>query len=713
MFLKNKTIILVIVCLVSILSLSFFKTVSGEAVVENGVPKCKSPYSEACGNGCSRNVTCGSKGEFRVTECKCNSTSSTAKPATCPVATVWNGSKCAGTAKGTKDETKDQDAVEGGGEKVASKDKKPNDPKTRQEANKATVGGGGSGGGSGSGTGAGGGATATAVVVTGGSCTQANKKACVSGFCCTTGLCSGDSTGSDCSTITATVPNNCTSAEVGQKKCFGSSARICQLRSETSGSNLLQWAETTGIICNVNQVPATSTATCVSGSAAIPEQPGKCLCSASGSIVNAGEACSATNTSDSMSICNANPNAGFSGVPNDTINGQLCNACAHRGNRTSASGKTWVCNDPSRGWEPVGRGGFSAGNQVTSTNQCTGLSLEQIQACIAQLGSQAAGLIPDFGSSENTDNTINQQGGSGATQQNGQESPDSTKGDTPIVVPDTSKDDEPTEIPDDLMFFDLVKKVNAQSLPDVINPSDLKRGVYKLKIPGYKEAQIKIAGEKVKMTYFEDLNADGIKQANEKLLDPKTFEISVSKVSDMSVYELNTGWNLIALDFISQSTATASKLAEAMNLQGVGVVQVSKYDSGNWIHSVFRINEVGNFEKYGTDFNLIPGEGYFVRTETSGFVELEGNHFESSVPINITRGWNLLSVQSKTNYTATTFINRCKAQGAACTTLSTFVNGGYQSVIESENKFFGNDFDLLNTKGYFVLNNSDRKTISP
>ncbi|KXK10214.1 MAG: hypothetical protein UZ20_WS6002000037, partial [candidate division WS6 bacterium OLB21] len=109
----------------------------------NGIPRCLSPYEEACGSNCKRNVTCGPNGEFRVSACNCQAQN---QP-TCPVATIWDGSVCKGTAKGTNDETKDTTPSSGGGEKVANKEKKPADPKTRQEANKVTVGGRGGGGG--------------------------------------------------------------------------------------------------------------------------------------------------------------------------------------------------------------------------------------------------------------------------------------------------------------------------------------------------------------------------------------------------------------------------------------------------------------------------------------------------------------------------------------------------------------------------------------
>lgn len=261
--------------------------------------------------------------------------------------------------------------------------------------------------------------------------------------------------------------------------------------------------------------------------------------------------------------------------------------------------------------------------------------------------------------------------------------------------------------------FSPVKKVYAQPIPDIIDPTELSKGTYQIVVPGYKNVQLAVLNNKVSIKYFGDKNSNGIKDSSEDYIDPKTFTISVSKLTDLTTYTINTGWNLIALNFVSKDFSKASDLIKEMNNQGVGAVQISKYDNGNWVHLVYRINEEGNAEVFGNDFNLVPGEGYFIRSIGNGVVVLKGQKFTSSVPLSLDIGWNLTAILSPIDYTANSFITKCIADGAGCTTISRFDSGVYDSVVKFDDKFFGNNFDIQDTEGYFVLNKGTSKIISP
>lgn len=818
---KIKVPLLVVIAVLGLSLIAFQAvTVRGDSYIDDqGKPRCRSAYSEGCGNGCTRDVTCGPNGEFRTSACKCTSPT---QP-TCPVATVWNGSKCAATAKGTKDETDDQDPVPNGGEMVAKKKGKPGDPITRVEGNKALAGPSGGGSGSGGSGGGGGGSAGPRNVDVGGKCTQGGVIECKSGFCCGAGLCSGTSNGSDCATLAAgsgSVPASCgTNDKSG--RCFGGKGYICD-------QDVDKWIPASSVTCEkgdaVDAVPEKCSP--ISGAAVACFNGKSYLCdSKSNTYVESPDAnaCGAGDQiNDINTYCANNQGKVFNNnLPNmGAGTGKSCTKCSDIGrSETNTAGQTYYCNDPRRGWElqkvdpvagaptnvfqcPVNNLGSCVTGLLTGTAQELGLIPEESPSaascnfddyncppvncadgniagakgpgtdavtctysrngktetivasrCVngqAQPGGEdvsnafCADVSNDASPQNNNNNNANATCNFGNVEcpkpscagvsvrfsSNGKQGKciyTLDKGGAsvePVYYNCNNGVPEKREVfPDALCagasLIDVVKnvfspaKVNAQTLPDVINPEDLARGIYKIKFSGYKETEVKVLGSKVKMTYFEDKNGDGKKQAGEKALDPKTFTVNVAKVSDVSVYTINNGWNLVAFDFVSNSTNSAFKLAEEINKQNVRLLQISKYDNGSWVHAVFRIDEAGGFQKFGNDFNIAPGESYFVRAETAGAIELSGNHFTSAVPINMAKGWNLVAVQSPTAYTATTFINKCKQQKAECTTVSRFVDAGYESIIEKGGKFFGNDFDIEKTRGYFVLNNSERTTITP
>jgi hypothetical protein len=131
------------------------------------------------------------------------------------------------------------------------------------------------------------------------------------------------------------------------------------------------------------------------------------------------------------------------------------------------------------------------------------------------------------------------------------------------------------------------------------------------------------------------------------------------------------------------------------------------------VHFVYRLDEDNKEVVFGNDFTLVPGEGYFVRTLEPGIASLKGKEFQSSVPISISIGWNLISIQATKEYTAKSFLDFCQAEGLNCSELSKYLDGSYKSVVEQNGTTFGNDFDLLDNEGYFVKNGSGNKIINP
>ncbi len=261
--------------------------------------------------------------------------------------------------------------------------------------------------------------------------------------------------------------------------------------------------------------------------------------------------------------------------------------------------------------------------------------------------------------------------------------------------------------------LNIIKKVHAQSTPDTIDPDQLDSGEYAIDPIGYESAEFEIYEDETRVRYFNDENGNGVRNAGEPFLDTDVVTINVTKTKEVRKYNLKVGWNLIGFSFVNEDLSKASELVGTLASQGIITVQVAKFDSGNWIHFVARVKANGEVQTYGTDFNFVPGEGYFIRVRNGGEGILRGNLFTESVPMTLKRGWNLRSIQSVTKYTATTFLQNCNSNNIACKTISKYVNGLYESVIKDGEKYFGENFPIRKSEGYFILNQGARGQFTP
>jgi hypothetical protein len=933
---KTNKIIVLIISLFSILSIFNLDKISAGSAIVNGVPICQSPYSESCGQGCTRQITCGPGGSFRDGECTC----ATPTQPQCPVATIWDGTTCKGTAAGTRDATTDQPPSAGGGNKVAAKAAKPNDPKTRQEANKQTPGG--AGGGRGTTTNTSGGSStndntaALCALTESGACTNSGGtwcsaysiNRCYPASLSSSVLCSAATPkedieaqiGSVCgmSTATGSTSANAICGYTDQSTCEQNGGRWCADEKANDGSEFAidrcfplsgnedvncntATADGESVINVINNICAgganattQTTTSCDAVMANLSEDLLKSYCptlngdsafsaqyGANGTNqLSCGYIASANNPqpytlhSNSCVMNGASPSLAWpdvSGV-NSTINqglqqegngatGEfpvLCKAgadtdctagaiaitgicgvsvngttsydsntrtvyCNFSGNNRSISAEIGSCREDTSTFEPLpthaptALSGSICGTSsdinntpnngqtctqildaidlVNSINDyCDGSVSCQDGSTIYRTDLRRSGnqLICDFGdrpsqvvatcnngtlSRQNLDrnsicgtqnnaqtNTNTNSAYQDCIAQNIQPYADGSRdcpeiaqcengftfnatdsirgGDTVVCTHTNGYSYNLVECPDDgsqviisaadssalcnyegkdnntkSSPFQLIKKVKAQPVPVTIDPNKLKKGVYIIEVPGYKSAEVQIISDNVKLKLFEDLNADGIQQPGEKQLDPEIYEIKLAKKEDITIYNLEAGWNLVALDFVSQKINNASNLIKEINAQGIEAVQISKYDSGNWIHFVYRkadpTNPTDTDETFGNDFTLVPGEGYFVRTLDSGTLLLKGNKFASSVPMSLESGWNLISIQALTEYTARTFLGFCNQQGIICSTLSKYANGLYSSLVIDQGITYGNDFKILKNEGYFLLVDSEGKTVKP
>lgn len=218
-----------------------------------------------------------------------------------------------------------------------------------------------------------------------------------------------------------------------------------------------------------------------------------------------------------------------------------------------------------------------------------------------------------------------------------------------------------------------------------------------------KKARFTVDEDNLIVEFYIDENGDGVRQADEPLAEEQGIEVKVEKVGNLGNYNFNIGWNLIGVRGFSEDWDTARELLYELNEQGVEVTHVAAYDEGTWQMFSRRTNDEGIFFEYGEDYNLLPGRGYFIKSLNSADASLSGNKFLESVPIDLANGWNLISVQAPdSDYTAESFIDFCVNNGITCDTVSRYDSGLYDSVVKTDGVMYGNDFNVVSLRGYFV-----------
>ncbi len=217
------------------------------------------------------------------------------------------------------------------------------------------------------------------------------------------------------------------------------------------------------------------------------------------------------------------------------------------------------------------------------------------------------------------------------------------------------------------------------------------------------EADLVVVGDELQVRLFNDLNGNGVRDEGEDYFDDYT-QITLSRESSVESYNLTTGWNLIHLpltDIRAQGgVRTAGNLVDYWNNQGADIKHVARYRDGRF--QMFSKRETGT--EYSADFDLIPGEGLFIlNLNTRNNVTFPGNRFESSVPLRLANGWNLVGIMNPNeSYNSRTILEKMQDAGIRANIISQFENSQYTSVVNENDTFFGNDFNISDKRGYFV-----------
>jgi len=262
--------------------------------------------------------------------------------------------------------------------------------------------------------------------------------------------------------------------------------------------------------------------------------------------------------------------------------------------------------------------------------------------------------------------------------------------------------DVPVDInsPDTYTKPDIFHKVSASSGSTegtVINES----GVYAVEgvsttVQNQFEIIVTDEDEGMLVKFFEDTNSNGKRDEGEEYMSSEG--INLKKTQDIMTYELTEGWNLVSFPVVSDKVKTASDLLVEIAGSNGYATHIATYRDGKWQMYSQRA-EVS----FSEDFNILPGVGYFIRVHKETTLNITGNKFEESVPLDLSIGWNLVGIVSpKTSYTADSLINKAVKSEVSADTVTKWVSGKYVNYIKEGDTAYGEDFMLFEKGGYFV-----------
>ncbi len=203
-------------------------------------------------------------------------------------------------------------------------------------------------------------------------------------------------------------------------------------------------------------------------------------------------------------------------------------------------------------------------------------------------------------------------------------------------------------------------------------------------------------GNDKRVAFFNDKNNNGNQDTGEEYIDGA--EIKLEKQSDVVTYDLEVGWNLVSFPLALKDVKTAGDLVNQIIKQGGYATHVVKYQNGKWETFSQRLGI-----SYSHDHNIVSGVGYFIRVYQPVKLVLAGNRLERDLPLNLTRGWNLIGIVSnEKNYSAESLINYAVEKGIMADTVSKWDSGRYVSYVNKKENSYGSDFELFDTGGYFV-----------
>lgn len=252
-----------------------------------------------------------------------------------------------------------------------------------------------------------------------------------------------------------------------------------------------------------------------------------------------------------------------------------------------------------------------------------------------------------------------------------------------------------------------------------VTDKSLQDGVYNISYGSASKTTQFVKTDDNYIVFFTDDNDNGILDENESVLSQSEAEykyaVQYSRIADSFKIVLQEGLNLISFPIIfkdqnEKEISKVSELIEYLNKGGTQITSIATFRGGKFI--VYAIREG---EKYGDDFNILPGEGYFLSSLTEGVFLYSGMKVENSLEINLIEGWNLINIynSNKSSYSGFDILKQIQEGSIDATGLSKWENGKYNSIILKEGSEFGYDFKVYPTRGYFIKVENGKGMFSP
>lgn len=282
-----------------------------------------------------------------------------------------------------------------------------------------------------------------------------------------------------------------------------------------------------------------------------------------------------------------------------------------------------------------------------------------------------------------------------------------------------------TEIKDNSSsLFSLISKIRAQEIEPIdpailIKDLELPEGSYEVKSSSTSITTSFVKTDDNTIVFFEDANDNGKLDNDETLLSPYEtqveYQVSYEMVADSFKLVLQEGLNLVSFPIIfkndnEEEIKKASELIEYLNNQGTEITTITTYRGGKFLPYVIR-DGVG----FGDDFNILPGEGYFVLSHSSGEFIFTGTKVKDGLEVQLYQGWNLVNIYNSEveSYSGFEILKKMKGESVGADILSKWEDGMYTNIVSEESGEYGTDFNVYQNRGYFVRVSGESGPFTP
>lgn len=224
-----------------------------------------------------------------------------------------------------------------------------------------------------------------------------------------------------------------------------------------------------------------------------------------------------------------------------------------------------------------------------------------------------------------------------------------------------------------------------------------------------KSIDVSVAG---KINYFYDLNENGIFDEGETYLtdgEAGNLEVTFEKSLDVLSYHIIKGWNTLSFPLVMNDSSTsylktASDLFMYFEIAGFTTTHVAAYRNQQFIFYSQRVDENKDIRSYGDNFDILPGEAYFLKTYDSGDLSIAGYEVTSSIPVTLNTGWNLVGLydNEKESLEAFKLLKSMQKDEIPADMLVRWINSRYDGVVLQDDTEYGNDFSVFPTEGYWI-----------